>query len=127
MKYSRQREMILQYLLDKKNHPTAEQIYTDLKQEAPALSLATVYRNLNLLCAMGRAQKLDTGESVDRFDADISSHAHFVCESCGRVTDIFDKLVDETAAERAAGNGFRVRKHKLFLYGQCSCCSQLKQ
>lgn len=127
MKYSKQREMILQYLLNKKNHPTAEQIYTDLKHESPALSLATVYRNLNLLCATGQAQKLDTGESVDRFDADTSNHAHFVCESCGTVTDIFDKLVDGAAAERAAGEGFSVYKHKLFLYGTCSCCNHLKQ
>lgn len=127
MKYSKQREMILEYLLEKRNHPTAEQIYTDLKQTAPALSLATVYRNLNLLCSLGQVQKLDTGETVDRFDADTSNHAHFICEQCHEVTDIFSDPVDNQLLKAQLGAEYSVNRHKLFLYGLCPCCSQIKQ
>ncbi|MBQ4515468.1 MAG: transcriptional repressor [Clostridia bacterium] len=127
MKYSKQREMILNYIIENKNHPTAEQIYTDLKPDAPALSLATVYRNLNLLCQIGEIQKLDTGETVDRFDADTSNHAHFICENCHSVTDIFIDAVNQKMIIGELGNGFSIDRHKLFLYGKCSCCSQVKQ
>ncbi len=127
MKYSRQREMILRYLSEKKNHPTAEQIYADLKPEAPALSLATVYRNLNLLCSLGEVRRLDTGENVDRFDADTSPHAHFICQHCQAVTDLFADLVDEKKAKKLLGDDFSVEKCSVFLYGLCPCCKQLTQ
>ena len=126
MKYSKQREMILNYLLDNKNHPTAEKIYSDLKKDSPALSLATVYRNLNLLCELGKVQRLDTGETVDRFDADISNHAHFVCDCCHSVADIFTDTVNIEQAEDALGTGYSVGRYKLFLYGTCPACSQVK-
>ncbi len=58
MKYSRQREAILAYLHSTKEHPTAETVYTCLKQENPKLSLGTVYRNLNLLAVSGEIQRL---------------------------------------------------------------------
>lgn len=125
-KFSRQREMILQYLLEKKNHPTAEQIYTALRSQLPSLSLATVYRNLNLLCELGFAQRLDTGESEDRFDADTSEHSHFICEVCHDITDIPDSMVTQQM-ESALGEGFQVKRRKLFLYGLCPCCHEQKK
>ena len=57
IKYSKQREAILAYLHSTTEHPTAETIYTNLKQENAKLSLGTVYRNLNLLAASGEIQK----------------------------------------------------------------------
>ncbi len=127
MKYSKQREMVLQYLLEKKNHPTAEQIYSELKAVVPSLSLATVYRNLNLLCELGKVQRLDTGETVDRFDADISNHAHFICEVCQHVIDIPSEILSDQSIEKQLGSGYQVSSHKLFIYGICPCCKQLKQ
>ena len=88
-KYSRQRQLILDYLKSTTSHPTAEQIYAELKPQNPALSLSTVYRNLRLLADDGIILRLDTGESTDRFDADLSEHHHFICTKCGQVTDVF--------------------------------------
>ncbi len=124
VRYSRQREMIYNYLKGTKSHPTAEQIYSDLKPHAPALSLATVYRNLNLLCEMGQVQKLDTGESTDRFDADVSDHSHFICEKCHTVTDLFDEVVNHAEIQRALGENYIVKHHKLYLYGICGLCDK---
>ena len=123
-KFSRQREMILQLLLEKKHHPTAEQIYAELKPKLPSLSLATVYRNLNLLCELGHARRLDTGESVDRFDAVTQSHSHFICEICHGVTDIFDSMVTQEQTKLALGEGYSITHHSLFIYGTCPHCQK---
>ena len=52
-KYSKQRELILDSLRKRKDHPTAERLYLDLKKEMPELGIATVYRNLSDLCEEG--------------------------------------------------------------------------
>ena len=61
LKYSRQREAILAYLHSTKEHPTAEVIYEQVRKEYPRISLATVYRNLNLLVSCGKVIKVNCG------------------------------------------------------------------
>ena len=88
LKRSRQREMIKSFLMGRKDHPTADVIYSNLKQQDPNLSLGTVYRNLTLLSDMGEILRLRVGDGVDHFDADTSEHYHFVCTECGGVIDL---------------------------------------
>ena len=126
-KYSRQRELILNYLKGTTAHPTAEQIYADLKPENPALSLSTIYRNLNLLSEYGVIQKLTTGEHGDRFDADTREHSHFICSGCHQVMDVFSSLLDEKELVKALGDNCEVLQHKLYLYGVCSACNAGKK
>ena len=59
MKYSRQRELILKTLKENCIHPTAEQLYELIRREEPTVSLATVYRNLNLLAENGMVKKIE--------------------------------------------------------------------
>lgn len=124
-RYSRQREMIYDYLKNTTSHPTAEVIYNDLKEDCPSLSLATVYRNLNLLADTGRAVRLDTGENVVRFDANTDNHYHFVCTSCHRVLDIFDEVIKKDTIKSVLPNGATMDGHKLFIYGKCDRCASL--
>ena len=65
LKYSRQRESIKSCLSGRTDHPTADMIYTDIKEEFPNISLGTVYRNLNLLSELGEVQKLACGDGKD--------------------------------------------------------------
>ncbi len=123
-RYSKQREMIFDYLTSTTAHPTAEMVYNDLKAECPTLSLATVYRNLNLLVDLGKAIKLDTGENVDRFDANIDNHYHFVCTCCHSVSDIFKDILPNGTLEKVVDVGFVPESHKLFIYGKCSKCAK---
>ena len=90
-KYSRQREIILHHLGQRKDHPTAEMIYLNLKENDPRLSLGTVYRNLALLTDEGRIRRIGTGEGPDRFDGDLTDHDHFICRSCHRIFDLHRK------------------------------------
>ena len=121
MNFSKQRESILDYLKNTNEHPTAERIYTDLKQTLPNLSLATVYRNCNQLWKAGLIVKLATDGKTDHFDANTSDHQHFVCTLCDRVSDLFFKLPDEMI-EGQLGEGFCADSYQLYVYGTCSDC-----
>ena len=87
-RYSKQRELILNNLKNRHDHPSAELVYNDLKKENPNLSLGTVYRNLNFLADAKMIRKLDIGEQFVHFDGDISDHQHFICQECNEVYDI---------------------------------------
>lgn len=78
LKYSRQRESIKEYLSSTYEHPTADTVYLNVKQEFPNISLGTVYRNLNLLAEIGEAIKISTPNGGDRFDGRTIPHYHFV-------------------------------------------------
>ncbi|MGN1393001.1 MAG: transcriptional repressor [Succinivibrionaceae bacterium] len=88
LRYSKQRELIYDYLLKSKAHPSAEMIYKDLSKNHPNLSLGTVYRNLNLLLTLGKIQLISTVNNVERYDARCDTHAHFICNKCNAVIDI---------------------------------------
>ncbi|MBE7010932.1 MAG: transcriptional repressor [Ruminococcaceae bacterium] len=121
-KHSKQRELILNYLRSANSHPTAEQIYADLKTENPALSLSTVYRNLNLLTEYGVIRKLSIGENGDRYEAVTKEHNHYFCSRCNRVTDVYTALLNHSALAEAIGDGCTVDQHHLYLYGICGDC-----
>lgn len=122
VKYSKQREAILDYLRSTKEHPTAEKVYHELRKEYPRLSLGTVYRNLNLLAVSGEILRLNCGDGTDHFDASTAPHYHFVCRQCGRVIDLDMPSIahiDKTAAKNFNGN---VEGHRIYFYGKCEQC-----
>ncbi len=88
LKYSKQRESIKLFVMSRKDHPTADMVYTHLRDEYPNISLGTVYRNLSLLADLGELQRINCGDGVDHFDADTSSHCHIHCDVCGCLHDL---------------------------------------
>jgi len=88
LKFSRQREIIRNHLMSRCDHPTAEMIYTSLKENDPKLSLGTVYRNLGLLVELGQIGKLPTENGPDRYDGNTAGHGHFICRKCGGIWDV---------------------------------------
>ena len=76
LKYSRQRESIKHFLATTKEHPTADTVYTHVKEEFPNISLGTVYRNLKLLTDLGEAIKITAPDGGDRFDGCTQPHNH---------------------------------------------------
>ncbi|HPQ47710.1 MAG TPA: transcriptional repressor [Clostridia bacterium] len=87
-RHSRQRERILDYVKEAKNHPTADMIYEKMRKEFPSISLGTVYRNLQMLSSNGTIHKITTDSGADRFDGDIRTHSHFRCDECGKIYDM---------------------------------------
>lgn len=123
LKYSRQRESIKTCLMGRKDHPTADALYTSIREEFPNISLGTVYRNLNLLVELGEIQKFSCGDGTDHFDFDTSPHYHFVCRHCGKITDI--PVVASENLEKSAGEYVdgKIENHTIFFYGTCKSCS----
>ena len=89
-RYSKQREIILEVLKNRKDHPTAEMLYNEIAQKMPGIGIATVYRNLASLYKTGKIQKIETMQGeADRFDGDLRPHIHFECSKCNEIYDIF--------------------------------------
>lgn len=124
LKYSRQRESIKTCLMGRKDHPTADALYTSIREEFPNISLGTVYRNLSLLVELGEIQKFSCGDGTDHFDYDTSPHYHYVCRHCGKIVDIpMDtvRTLEETAAHYVKGT---IDEHTVFFYGTCEDCEK---
>jgi len=125
MKYSRQRAAILSYLQSRKDHPTAEAVYSSVKDEFPNISLGTVYRNLNQLAAAGMIAKHSFGTlGIDRFDYNISPHYHFICNCCNAVLDLPLENDAFPTIEAQASIGFDglIQEHRLYFCGICKNC-----
>jgi len=83
-----QRTVILEELRKRRDHPGADELYLQVRQRLPRISLGTVYRNLELLAAQGTIQRLDFGPGQMRFDPAAEAHGHFRCTRCGAVEDL---------------------------------------
>ncbi|MCM1190592.1 MAG: transcriptional repressor [bacterium] len=124
LKYSRQREMIKEFLMTRKDHPTADTVYRNLRQNNPSISLGTVYRNLTLLADLGEINRLRLGDGVDHFDGDTSPHYHFVCTECGGISDLKADGIDDII--NLADDGFdgHIEGHITYFYGICRRCME---
>ena len=124
LKHSKQREMIKSFLMTRKDHPTADVVYMNVRQQNPNISLGTVYRNLTLLADIGDIQRLRLGDGVDHFDADTSQHYHFICSDCGSVIDLEMNSID--SIKDIAGMNFNgsIAGHVTYFYGKCGNCSK---
>lgn len=125
MKYSRQRELIKKALSKRIDHPTAEDIFEEIHEIDPNISLATVYRNLNLLADNGEIRRVRYQGVSDRYDHIMTEHFHFVCNKCGKVRNLsikteFAKMDDLIKNEIASS----VEHHDLIVYGVCKECQQ---
>ena len=122
MRYSRQRELVLQQMEQLCTHPTAEEVYQQAVKECPNLSLGTVYRNLNSLVEAGRVRRVSIPGQPDRFDHTLRWHGHLYCTACGGVSDL---VVDGTAREQMLQNQpGQIRDCVLTLIGVCEDCAK---
>jgi Fur family peroxide stress response transcriptional regulator len=117
-----QRLAVYEELTARHDHPSAESLYETLKKDYPSLSLATVYKTLQTLHAMGMVARVDSPTAQARYDAIIETHHHAVCTSCGRIEDLFDARLDALPPPKAAG--FRVSGHSVHFHGLCAKCAK---
>ena len=122
LKYSRQREAIKTFLASRTDHPTADTVYTCLRETYPNISLGTVYRNLSLLEQLGEVAKISAGSSAEHYDADMTPHQHFICTHCHRVYDVHVENIDsflETASHTCPGE---IESYGATFFGICDDC-----
>lgn len=126
MKFSKQREQILETLKNNCIHPTAEQVYALVKPEMPSISLATVYRNLNQLAENGVIGKIEGLDGTARFDYCREQHYHFICTKCNKVYDVPYNIAPEVADKVREQTGLKVDSYEVSLKGICPDCLKKK-
>ncbi|MFE4711719.1 MULTISPECIES: Fur family transcriptional regulator [Paenibacillus] len=126
-KLTRQREAIVQVLLDnEKEHLSVEEVYMLVKNSYPHLGLATVYRTLELLSELHIVEKMNFGDGVARYDLRDDTHAHMhhhmICHVCGRLEEIKDDWLLDLEKRLEREYGFTVTDHRLDFKGTYGTC-----
>ena len=121
-KQFKKRNAILQCLRSTDAHPSAEMVHQMLRQSYPDISLATVYRNLNLFKEQGLISSVCSVHGTERFDAETTPHVHFVCDCCDRVLDLAQITIPEALTHQVDDTGCRVSGCSLTFTGTCREC-----
>lgn len=129
-KLTPQREATLRVLLEHEaEHLSAEDIFLLVKEKAPEIGLATVYRTLELLSELKIVDKVNFGDGVSRFDLRKEGaehfHHHLVCTECGSVEEIIDDLLKDVEKIVESNWGFQVEDHRLTFHGICRQCQKV--
>ena len=125
MKLTPQRLAIFEFLEGNKNHPSAEEIYREVKQKYPMMSFATVYNTLEALKARGNVTELTIDPARRRYDPDTGYHHHLICTRCRKIIDIHAEfLIDIPETDRAS---FEIEGNHVEFYGVCPDCKANKK
>lgn len=122
LKYSRQREAVLECLRKRCDHPTADALFQALRKENPKISLGTVYRNLGLLTELGKIKRISCGDGIERYDYITEEHDHFVCRECGKIIDLEESALPDLKENSLNPDIGSVESHSLIFYGCCKQC-----
>jgi Fe2+ or Zn2+ uptake regulation protein len=120
IRVSKHRLTILSFLSQSQDHPTADQIYRFLRSTVKKLSKATVYNTLNALVEAGVIRQLTIEGIGARYDIEIHPHGHFVCESCGTITNFRVEIDSLSSMELKQ---FRIHQKDVFFRGLCPKCT----
>lgn len=118
---TRQRQLVLDAVQARCDHPTAEDVYLDARRADDRISRGTVYRNLNLLADTGLITVIKT-PGASRFDRRCDGHGHIVCGSCGAIADVPLPYSTGLDKEAACSTGFLVEGHSIVFEGLCPDC-----
>lgn len=123
MRYSKQRECILNYLKSVTSHPTADAVYAAVKEEIPNISVGTVYRNLKQLESSGEIISIESALDRVNYDGCVLPHQHFICRGCGKIYDL--SLPPRTGECEALGH--KVERENTVFSGLCADCRKIQQ
>ena len=122
MRLTKQRQLILDKLRQTRSHPTAIEIYDQVRKLMPHISLGTVYRNLDILSRQGRIRKIETCGDQKRFDGIPEDHLHVICSCCGRVQDVDSELDINIDKLFNIDSEFTITGVRLEIIGLCPDC-----
>ena len=124
LRMTRQRRIILEKLKKTEAHLSADEVHELVRKKMPRISLATVYRNLEILNKHGLINKLESAGSKKRYDAKTGEHHHVRCLRCGRVDDLREgPLIKLDNAPDRAG-GYEIRGYRIEFQGICKSCRE---
>jgi Fur family peroxide stress response transcriptional regulator len=119
-----QRREVYNVLLEDRDHPTATEVFLRAKKRVPSISLATVYNCLETLVECGLAKQVNVEREATRYCPNLSEHGHFVCDSCGIVSDIPVAKGGSLTQFLKVPTGFSVNHSEITLRGTCPACKK---
>ncbi len=130
-KSTHQRKIIFDALIEHKDqHLTIEELYGHIKTRHPKLGLTTVYRTIQMFCNMDIVEKVDIDGGVVRYelinDSDNHRHHHLICNSCNKIIEVKEDLMDSIEKIFEETYGFVVSNHQTKFFGLCENCRTSK-
>jgi len=106
-------------LLQKRDHPTAEEVFIRAKRDLPDISMATVYNCLDALVKCGLARQVTLERGATRFCPNMREHCHFYCDGC---ESVFDIPLPPNAGVLLP-KGFAAERYDIAIHGRCPACA----
>jgi Fur family peroxide stress response transcriptional regulator len=122
-----QRRVILETILQRDDHPTADQIYDAVQEQIPQLSRTTVYRVLDTFLELGVIRRVHHTGAMARFDGMIRRHHHLVCTHCNKIIDFDDESLDQLPLPKRKLQGFEVKDFSVQFSGVCADCRKQRK
>lgn len=119
-----QRRAVFEAILDRRDHPTADQVFHAVHPRLPQISRMTVYRILGTLVSLGLLSKTCHPGSSARFDPKLHQHHHLVCLDCGDIIDVEDARLNKLPWPDVGRHGFQIEDYHINFRGRCARCRQ---
>ena len=125
-RFTPQREHVYQILLQRQDHPTAEEVFIGAKKGMPENSMATVYNCLDALVKCGLVKLVNLDRGATRYCANMREHWHFYCDECESVFDI-DASAETTQGTLPLPKGFKAERYEVAIHGLCPACERQRK
>ena len=122
-----QRRAVFEAILDRRDHPTAEQVYRAVRAGLPQISRMTVHRILGTFVSLGLLSKTCHPGSSARFDPKLHQHHHLVCLDCGDILDLEDARLNQLPWPDVGRHGFQIEDYHIHFRGRCARCRKKPQ
>ena len=117
-----QRLAVMAVLQNRRDHPSADHIYQEVRRQLPAISFNTVYKTLEILCQQGMVIKVNPLHAVARYDGATGRHAHLICRQCHQIIDLDWEGSEVPALPTEELRGFKIEHPSLTFWGLCTQC-----
>ena len=126
LKYTKQREIIFETILNSKKHLNADELNIIINKKYPAekIGIATIYRALAFLEESNLISSISLHKDGKESEPSIKKHHdHLICVKCNKIVEFLDDSIEKKQEQIAQQNGFKLLKHTMYLYGICSNCN----
>ncbi len=119
-----QRQVLYETMKTMHGHPSPEEVYARVKKKVPAISLATVYKNIHIFVESGVFREVSMHHGSVRVEMNGDAHHHVVCSKCRKITDIGEKELGFVARRSRLPDGFMVERYAVDVIGVCASCQK---
>lgn len=117
-----QRQVLYEVMRGMEGHPSPEEVYARVKVQIPAISLATVYKNIHLFVESGVLREVSLHHGSRRVEMNDAEHHHMVCSQCKSITDVHAEELGLPEQRKVLPGGFLVERYSVDVIGICSKC-----